>query len=431
MPLRRILRSIRCGPSDTGAEVRDIVSDRMRKSQRISATITRSKRPLRYSGDPAPSSTMSVVSLVPAIRTATRRPACLPRSQDSRLGATWKDCAAGLGWLLAVGVLDYNTGHEISFSILYIPAILYVAWRADRRSAVAMAILATAIWLGVELHTHAPFSHPLIPWWNAFARGMVFLGAVAFARVLRTQEAQLRAVVESQTMQLREAAERRRALEREMLELTARQYAQFARDIHDGVGQYLSGLGFRAHILAEDLERVGSPHAAEARRLIELIRMANREARLLNEVHQTRSEAEDLPAALRRLVDDVHALFGVTCEAELPQEPLPLPSVYADTLYRIAQEALSNAVKHARAGRVRLSLTRVADEWHLAITDTGPGLVASESSGGAGLKIMRYRAELIGARLTISNGAAGGCRVECRFSAQPPASPAPESGAPR
>jgi signal transduction histidine kinase len=349
----------------------------------------------------------------------------IPRSREAtRAVRTWRVRVLGLAALFFVGLLDYHTGDEVSFAIFYIPVIAYVAWSAGVRSAMTMVILGTSVWLWVDLNTHGPFTQAWIPWWNATGRCAIMVGVVVSARLVRRHHARLRVVVARRTHELQMEAAQRSALEREMQEITAREQARIARDLHDGVGQYISGLAFRVHLLTEDLERENSPHAASARRLLDIIGAANREMRRMNRKVQSRGATEDLGVALRRMAGDLRQLFDIACEVDLPETPVELDASKADALYRIAQEALNNAIKHGGAARLLVSLAPTATGWKLTISDRGTGLPPEAAFGeGAGLKIMQYRAELIGARLTIANAAHGGCAVECHVEAGVPGRP--------
>ena len=242
----------------------------------------------------------------------------------------------------------------------------------------------------------------------------LFFAFALFVSELRQAKQHLQQEVRRRTAALCEEVAQRRSLEREMAEMAAQEQARVARDLHDGVGQYLAGLSFRARVLLEDLRHDAPTHAPQAQKMVDLVDLANRETRRLDRMLQARAEGEDLVAALRRLVTQVQQLFDVSCAIDLPDTIPPLAPVQSDTLFRIAQEALNNAIKHGEAKRLRLLLHHDAAGVQLLVSDQGRCLQAySQGSGGAGLRIMRYRADLIGAKLEVRNAAGGGCVVEC------------------
>lgn len=241
---------------------------------------------------------------------------------------------------------------------------------------------------------------------------------------------------------LRLEVARRAALEREMAELTTEEHHRLARDLHDGAGQYLAGLAFHARILAEELESRGAPEREQARRLEELIRATNRELRQLDKIlRPATSELGGLPAALRRLIEEVQQMVGVRCALRVPEMWFSLPDFPALMLFRIAQEALNNALKHGQGRAIEIVLeleNRVEAEppgfavghetglepapgvfrprlLRLTVRDAGPGLPESTPDEGDGLRIMRYRAQLIGAQLAVRSTPGHGCTVTCEF----------------
>jgi signal transduction histidine kinase len=323
-----------------------------------------------------------------------------------------------IGSLLAVALvasIDYSVGDEIALSILYLVPVSLAA-TGGRNRGIIVALFAGCAWWWVEVNTKPAFSHVLIPWWNTFARTAVFVSFAVFVAELRRAKLHLEAEVQRRTSDLLEEVEQRRHLEREMAEMAAQEQARVARDLHDGVGQFLAGLAFRARVLLEDLRSQAPNQVPQAQKLVELVALANRETRRLDRMLQARAEGEDLVAALHRLVRNVQQLFEVSCAVNLPEQAPELDPLQSDTLFRIAQEALNNAIKHSEGKLINLLLHDEPDGVRLIVSDNGGGLQTyGEGSSGAGLTIMRYRAELIGAHLEIRNAEGGGCIVECRL----------------
>jgi signal transduction histidine kinase len=164
-----------------------------------------------------------------------------------------------------------------------------------------------------------------------------------------------------------------------------------------------------------------SPKAQhEIAKIGELIREGARQARMLSRgLSPVSLEADGLMSALRELSENAADLFNNNCRFECPKPVSLEDNLVATHLYRIAQEAVSNAARHGRAKTIVVALSSAANETRLSITDDGCGFPAPvDRSGGMGLRIMQYRAEMIGAELTIAEKG-GGTSVACVLKKKP------------
>ena len=214
---------------------------------------------------------------------------------------------------------------------------------------------------------------------------------------------------------LNEASEQRAVLEGEVLKISTREQQRISQDLHDSVGQQLTGLSYMASSLAKRLAARAQPEAADALMIVEGIQTA------LSEVHNAvrglapvEVDAAGLMVALRRLVESTEELFGVKCRFACI-DPVPVEDNSTAThLYRIAQEALHNAVKHAQATCVQVELRDEGGCVVLEVSDDGIGLSGeADGAAGMGLHIMRYRARAIEASLQVTTAAGGGMAVTC------------------
>jgi PAS domain S-box-containing protein len=207
----------------------------------------------------------------------------------------------------------------------------------------------------------------------------------------------------------------RKRLEQEVLEIAASEQRRFGQELHDGMGQELAGLGMLADNLA-DVLRESWPHEAQrARRIAQGLQHALGEVRALARgLIPVEVDAEGLMAALTELTTSISALHGIRCVFDC-HEPVPVDDVYTATqLFRIAQEAITNAFKHGQARTIRVSLEAKALYITLKIADDGIGLSVTEArKEGMGLRIMRYRAGQIGASLSVYPGPNRGTVVTC------------------
>jgi signal transduction histidine kinase len=234
------------------------------------------------------------------------------------------------------------------------------------------------------------------------------------------------ALVRRRTSELAEAnrklegvMEERRELEDEVLRISGSEKARIGRDLHDSLGQKLTGAmylfgAYRKH-LGSAAEAVESDATQIASTLKDAVTQVRRIARGLAPVALTE---DGLPDALRQLAEESSALFQKDIEFYAEREGRPRDVGTAEHLYLIAQEAVNNAVKHGKGSRIILSLDFDERGGELVIEDNGRGMPAKptdDREGGNGLRIMRHRAEVFGGELAIGPGPKNGVRVVCRF----------------
>ncbi|HEY0794091.1 MAG TPA: GAF domain-containing protein [Chthoniobacterales bacterium] len=209
----------------------------------------------------------------------------------------------------------------------------------------------------------------------------------------------------------------RHELEKELLEISGREQRRIGHDLHDDLCQRLGGLQLLSGVLAEELAGEGRAEAGPAGRILAQAREALERARLLARgLAPIALEADGLVTALEELAENSAELYGISCEFRAPA-PVALEDPGAAThLYRIAQEAISNAVKHGRAKQVTISLTGNKDTFQLEISDNGQGFVPETAApAGMGLRIMKYRAAMIGATEEVRSAPGQGTTVTCTF----------------
>lgn len=214
---------------------------------------------------------------------------------------------------------------------------------------------------------------------------------------------------------LQDITERKR-LEREILEISEREQRKFGHDLHDELGQRLTGLEMFSHGLAEDLQGHASRTLAkQARRLNRELRETVTQARLISHrLAPVPLEGEGLMQGLMELAASTNRIPGVKCRF-LCDPPVCIHDVTTAThLYRIAQEAINNALKHGRAKMVDITLVERAKRLELSVKNNGRAIPPSApANNGMGLNIMRYRAETMGASLSIESDQRKGVRVTC------------------
>ncbi|SHK17833.1 PAS domain S-box protein [Rhodothermus profundi] len=211
---------------------------------------------------------------------------------------------------------------------------------------------------------------------------------------------------------VRDLSETRR-LEQEILRISDEERRSIGQDLHDGLGQMLTGMALISQSLARRLAAQGRPEARELEELTELIRQADQQARTLARgLIPVELEANGLQAALHRLARQTEQLFGIRCRFQTEKEVPVADNLVATHLYRIAQEALNNAVRHGQAQRITVTLKADDEALHLWVRDDGVGIPDKlPETRGMGLRIMHYRARLLGGHLEIRRRAEGGTEV--------------------
>jgi two-component system, LuxR family, sensor kinase FixL len=206
------------------------------------------------------------------------------------------------------------------------------------------------------------------------------------------------------SISMRDITERKR-LEQEILDVSGRERQSIGRDLHDGLGQELTGIALMLRGLSSRIQQRCPDVVENVNEIIGHLNQSIETARsLARGLLPVRTETGGLSAALRALAARSRDLYGleVTYRSEMCPE-FAFTETDASHLYRITQEALTNASRHGHASLVDISLIAKEDGFTLCITDNGVGFVRTAPSGsGMGLKIMKYRADMIGAKFEIA-----------------------------
>jgi signal transduction histidine kinase len=331
-----------------------------------------------------------------------------------------------LGIVAIIGFVDFITGFETSFSVFYLLAIGLAAWFVGRGFAIFISILSVAVSLAGDLAGGAHFSSLLVPAWNAIILIAFYLVVVWLLTILRSLQRELEARVQQRTAALKEEIADRERLERELLEINERGQRQVGHDLHDNLGQHLTATAFASQVLTEQLENKSLPESASARHLVKLVEEAiNLTRTFARGLHPVEMEGEGLMDGFQELARNISERFKVSCEFECREPVLSIDAESSTHFYRIAQEAITNAVKHGKARHINISLENSNGLATLTVTDDGIGLPENPRNGpGMGLRIMAYRANMIGATFNIERLPESGTRVTCKL---PPGGAASET----
>lgn len=208
---------------------------------------------------------------------------------------------------------------------------------------------------------------------------------------------------------------RRVELEREVLAITERERQRLGQDLHDDLCQTLTGIGFRCDTLAQELSVTAMKSSAEAQNIARMIRDAAKHTRILARgLSPVSLQTDGLETALQELAARTKDLFRVDCRFRCRTPVDITDEAVGFHLYRIAQEAVSNAIKHGRPKRIDIELTRTDNEIVLGVSNDGRRFPRNaRTNKGMGLRVMQYRAGVIGGTLVVQRDPKSGTAVVC------------------
>jgi signal transduction histidine kinase len=311
-----------------------------------------------------------------------------------------------------VGYIDYLTGYERPLLLFYLLPISLATWFGSFLIGLGIAAASVVAWIVSDLAAGIP----AFGFWNA---GMAFASYALFAGVLaklRSLVGELDRRVQERTAALQREVVERQRLDREIAQVADRERRRLGQDLHDRLGQHLTGTALAAQVLKEKLAAKSAPEVPEAEKLVHYVEEGIDLTRnLARGFFSPELEADGLGAALEGLAENISERFAVNCifhgEGLIPMRD---PAV-ATQLYRIAQEAATNAAKHAAAEQIDIRISVDDCELNLAIMDDGVGFPDNPSdSKGLGLRLMRHGAALIGGTFSVRRNGRRGTVATCK-----------------
>lgn len=224
------------------------------------------------------------------------------------------------------------------------------------------------------------------------------------------------AELKTANQRLESAIAERKRLEHELLEITENERRRIGLDLHDDLGQRLSGIALMTKGLSLRLAKARATEAREAERIHGLIQEAMSHASdVAHDLATLDSPDNDLPAALGNLAARARQLFRIACGFRVDPGLPTLDSGIVTQLYKIAQEGVTNAIKHGKASRVRIRVELAGDNLVLTVRNNGKPLpdLKPRATTGMGLRIISHRARLIGGEFDIRNGKTSGAVLTC------------------
>jgi PAS domain S-box-containing protein len=219
----------------------------------------------------------------------------------------------------------------------------------------------------------------------------------------------------SANAELKRQIKQRKRLENELIEATERERKRIGIDLHDDLGQHLNGIALMLKGLELKLAKKGLEEAAEAGKIQSLVfQTIDRAHSVAKRLASMQWRGENLGTALTGLATHVKTLFGITCNFSISGDSPSLPMKVVGQLYKIAQEAVTNAVKHGEAKQVDIEVLNTTEKLVLAIKNDGlPFTKRAEATGRMGMHIMNHRASVIDATLQVKAAGRRGVVVTC------------------
>jgi signal transduction histidine kinase len=317
--------------------------------------------------------------------------------------------------LCLIELIDYWADYHLSFTVLYVLPIGFATVYVNRTYALLLAVLSVVLSTEGDMLGGAPSPGIAIRLWNDGIVVLLFLVVIYLLDTLHQALVGLEATVQDRTQALRLEMKERQRLEHETLDLSERERQAFGHELHDVVCQELASIAIAGHLLVKKLQAKDMAEAENAREIATMVDRALLKARSVARGFFTAGfDVMGLAEALQETARNVEERSGVHCEVQWQENLVILNEDVVMHLFRIAQEAIQNAVKHAEPSRIEVSLRRKDETVQLAIQDNGKGLSPSEKPAkGLGLRIMAYRAGIIGGELKIENPSTGGTRILC------------------
>lgn len=318
-------------------------------------------------------------------------------------------------FLLSVGAVDFFTGFELSFSVFYLLGIGFATWFVGKGFGFFISTLSVLVWIIGDWAAGAHYPNLFVPVWNALILTCFYFVVVWLLAHLRRSQGELENKVRQRTEALTKEIGERERLEKEILEVSEREQRRIGHDLHDGICQHWAATAMAGQLLGEKLAAKSLSEAVDAAEIVRLVEDGITLTRnLAHGISPAEMETEGLVTAFREFAANVSRMFKVHCTFECePAVEIDDPAA-ATHLYRIAQEAVNNALRHGRPKQIVINLALRKGHLELTIEDDGVGLPEDwQKNRGMGTRIMAHRATMIGGSLSIEPNPTGGTLVTC------------------
>ena len=314
----------------------------------------------------------------------------------------------------ALGYVDYVTGYEQTFLLFYLVPISIATWFGSFWLGLIFSVLSIVAWVVSDVAAGVPS----VGLWNI---GMALGSYAVFTTLLsklRTLLNELDQRVRDRTAALKHEMAERERLDQEIAGIADRERRRLGQNLHDSLGQHLTGTALAAQVLRQKLAERSATEVADADKVVYYIEEGIDLTRnLARGFFSPELDADGLTVALQGLAENITERFNVPCTFNGDDAIDVGDSTTATQLYHIAQEAVMNAVKHAGANKIDIELARNGQKLALAVSDDGSGFPEKlPQPPGLGLRLMAHGASLIGGKLAITRNLEGGTIVTCKLS---------------
>jgi signal transduction histidine kinase len=318
-----------------------------------------------------------------------------------------------------IGLMDYLTGYQVSLFLFYAVPIFFGVWFLDRKATILIVLMSAVAWWWTDLKTGHPYRSSWIEGWETIVRLCFFIVVALCGAAFKSRRDSM--------MELVASMRRMRELEREVVAAGEQERYRIGADLHDGLCQHLAAITCITNSLHDDLAKLYPRLAGTAAELDELLKDAVVQARnIARGIAPVPMDEDGLVFALDELAASTRRIHCIDCRLEADEESPVFDREIATHLYRIAQESISNAVRHGHATVIAIKLKVRRAEITLSIQDNGTGIQETErSADGMGLRSMRYRAGVLNGFFEITSPREGGTFVCCRVPIAGTPSPQP------
>lgn len=319
--------------------------------------------------------------------------------------------------LVVIGIADYFSGYEIYWSVFYLVAISFAAWSVGTLFALFVAVLSITSWLVGDWAAGVIYPNRFVPIWNALITFAFYLVVIWLLTRLKSFHNMLETRIRERTAALSDEIAAREKLEKEVTEVTERERLRIGHELHDTVCQHLAATSLSLQVLSGKLAKDSLPQTKDADQATQLVEDAiDLTRKLAKGLFPLELEGEGLAGALVELCRSTADRYRIKCEFKNDSQTPRIGSNTATHLYRIAQEAVANAIKHGHVSEIAVRLSLENGYLKLSIADDGIGLpeILPEERG-LGLRIMASRAGMIGGSFSAINTPDSGAAVTCRL----------------
>lgn len=325
----------------------------------------------------------------------------------------WLPVVGALVLVIIIGYLDYATGYEQSLLLFYLIPAALVIWFGNVWLGLLFSFLAILASIISDIAAGIPKIQP----WNM---GMALLAYIIFTLLfskLRTLLYELDQRVKERTAALQHEMAERERLDQEIAEVADRERHRLGQNLHDSLGQHLTGTALAAEVLRGKLAIRGAVEVLDADKVVRYLEEGIDLTRnLARGFFSPELDADGLSVALQGLAANITERFGVQCNFSGAETVTVKDATTATQLYHIAQEAAMNAVKHANASKIDIHLANSDGKLDLTVRDNGAGFPDKlPQPPGLGLRLMAHGAALIGGKFLIDRNRNGGTVVTCKL----------------